>query len=80
LTVLKTCFAGKVSTAFLFRTSTLSLMNDTLALCVRLGIITGPVCVWGGSLDGGGGVQGIKGGYINAPLCAARLAERLHGA
>jgi len=45
LTVLKTCFAGKVSTAFLFRISILSLMCSTLALRVCVSITTG--LAWG---------------------------------
>ena len=36
---MKTCFAGKASAAFLFRISILSLICDTLALCVRVAII-----------------------------------------
>ena len=43
LTVLKTCFAGVASTAFLFKISILSSRSDALALRVRVAIFVGLV-------------------------------------
>jgi len=42
LTVLKICFAGEASTAFLFKISILSSRRDTLAFRVRVVIFPGP--------------------------------------